>query len=195
MYAYFHGRLVSKKPAEVVIDVGGVAYRLFISLSTFEALPSEGAEATVHTHLKVSENAMTLYGFATVEERRIFLDLIEGVSQLGPRRALAILSSAPVHSLREIVDAGDTKRLRRIKGIGPKMADKIVFELKGKLPKDAGMTPEVASQKDDAIHALVSLGYLLREAETAVDRALDANANSDGELSAEDLVKRSLRHV
>jgi Holliday junction DNA helicase RuvA len=193
MYEYLKGTLAVKKPAFAVLDVGGVAYRLAISLATYEALPPEGRAATVYTFLKVGQDELSLYGFATEEERRIFSELVGVVDGLGPRRALAILSSAPVATLRQIVDAGDAARLRRIKGIGPKLADKIIFELKGKLPKDEGLAPEAASCKQDAVQALVSLGYGRAEAEGAVERVLAGVGGKS--VSAEELVRDSLRHV
>lgn len=191
MYDFFEGRLVSKKPSHVVVECGGVGYRLSISLTTYAELPAEGQRARVFAYLKVAEDDLALYGFAGEAERSIFAELVGTVSQLGPRRAMAILSSAPAGVLREIVDAGDAARLRQIKGIGPKMADKIVFELKGRLPKDEGTAPEDASKKGDAVHALVSLGYGRREAEAAVERV----AKADGALEPEDLVRRALRFV
>lgn len=193
MYEYFHGTLASKKPSQIVVDVGGVAYRLNVPISTYEALPGTGAEVRVYTYLKVGDDAMTLYGFASLEERRIFTELIDTISGLGPRKALAILSSTTIPEFRAAVDGGDAARLRRIKGIGARLADKIIFELKGKLPQDEGLTPELTSKKGDAIYALVSLGWGRKEAESAVERTLQEQ--SGDAISAEELVKHSLRHV
>lgn len=191
MFDSFEGRLAIKKPSHVVVDCGGVGYRLSVSLTTYAALPAEGQRVRLYAYLKVSDDDLALYGFSTEAERGIFTELVGTVSQLGPRRAMAILSSAPAATLREIVDAGDTARLRQIKGIGPKMADKIVFELKGRLPKDEGLAPEDASKKGDAVHALVSLGYDRREADAAVAKVI----KSDGALEPEELVRRALRFV
>lgn len=193
MYEYLDGVVASRKPTALVLEVHGVAYRLAVSLATLEALPKVGARARVWTWLKVAEDELSLYGFATVEERSVFLELVEGVDGLGPRRAMAILSGTAPAELRAAIEAGDAVRLRRVRGIGPKLADKIIFALKGKLPKDEGMAPEAASKRSDAVQALVQLGYVRAEAESAVERVLKAAGQDD--LAAEELVRRSLHHV
>jgi len=191
MYDFLRGRLAVRKPSYVVVEAGGVGYRVEIPLSTYEKLPRDG-EVRLFTWLKVSEDALRLYGFATEREREIFLRLVEGVQQLGPAKALAILSSASPEELIRAVEQGDVGFLRGIRGVGEKIANRLVVELRGKLPAESGAESAESSVVRDAVAALMALGYDRRQAEEAVRRA----RKDLGEAAAiEDLVKRSLAHV
>lgn len=191
MYDYLSGRLAARAPGMAVVDVNGVGYRVEIPLSTYEKLPREGA-VKLHTWLKVSDDDLRLYGFLTVREREIFLRLVDGVQQLGPAKALAILSHVSPEQLMKAVDGADVAFLKSIKGVGDKLAHRLVVELKGKLPAAAGTEGGGPSVMEETVRAMVSLGYERRPAEDAVRRAL----RELGEKAAvEDVLRRSLAHV
>ncbi len=191
MYDYLAGRIVVRKPSYAVIDVGGVGYRVEIPLSTYEKLPREGT-VKLHTWLRVTEDDHRLYGFATEPEREIFLRLVESVQQLGPAKAVTILSSVSAADLSRAIEEGDVATLKNIRGIGDKIANRLVVELRGKLPLPAGKDGEGASISRDAVAALVALGYERRKAEDAVRRA---QKDLGSGAAVEDVIKRSLSHV
>lgn len=191
MYDYLSGRIAVRKPTYAVIDAGGVGYRVEIPLSTYEKLPREGS-AKLYTYLKVTDDDLRLFGFATEREREIFLRLVEGVQQLGPSKAVAILSSVSAEELSRAIEEGDVAFLKNIKGVGEKIANRLVVELKGKLPAAAGKGEAAASLTKDAVTALQALGYDRRQAEEAVRRA---QRDLGGEAPVEDVIKRSLAHV
>ncbi len=192
MYDFLEGRIAVRKPGILVLDVNGVGYRLDISLSTYEAIPLSGT-ARVHTWLKVAESEMRLFGFASERERELFIRLTGSVSHLGPAKALSMISHAGVEGLIQAIENGDAACLKEIKGIGPKMANRLVVELKGKLPESvAGVAEEETSSSMDAIMALQNLGYDRREAQDAVRRAA-SRLPKDAPL--EDLVKQSLENA
>lgn len=191
MFDFLSGRIAARKPAYAVVDVNGVGYRVEITLSTFERLPREGG-VKLFTYLKVSDDDLRLYGFLTEREREVFLKLVEGVQQLGPAKAVAILSSVSPEELMRAIDEGDVNFLKRIKGVGEKIANRLVVELKGKLPPEAGIGSEAASKNDEAVRAMMSLGYDRKPAEDAVRRALKELGEKS---SVEDVIRRSLQHV
>ena len=191
MYDFLSGRIASRKPDHAVIDVGGVGYRVEIPLSTYEKLPREGI-VKLFTFLRVSDDDLRLYGFFTEHERELFLKLVAGVQQLGPAKAIAILSSVSPAALAKAIDDEDVAFLKNIKGIGEKIAHRLIIELKGKLPSAAGNDGGDSSTSKDAVSALVTLGYDRRQAEEAVRRALK---DLKGAASVEDVIKRSLTHV
>ena len=191
MYDFLSGRLAVRKPNYAVIDVGGVGYRVEIPLSTYEKLPREGS-VRLFTYLRVSEDAHRLYGFATERERELFLKLVESVQQLGPSKALAILSSTNPEALVRAIEEGDVPFLKNIKGIGEKIAHRLIVELRGKLPEAAGKGAEDSSLTKDGVGALVALGYDRRQAEEAVRRA---QKDLGPEAPVEEVIKRSLQHV
>ena len=170
MIAYIKGILTSKHPSEVVVETGGLGYRIFIPISTFERLPPPGNEILLHTYLHVREDALQLYGFLAAEEKDLFLTLTD-VSGIGPRLGLGILSGAKVSELRKAIESEDVTFLSRIPGLGKKTATKLVFELRGKLPSVDEPPPSPASALyDDALSALVNLGYRKTDAEAALGR-------------------------
>ena len=164
------GRLVSRHPPQVLVDVGGVAYELDVPMSTFYNLPATGESVTLHTHLLVREDAHTLYGFATLDERAAFRRLIR-ISGVGARTALAVLSGLSVSELAHAVTLQETGRLTKVPGIGRKTAERLLLELKGKLAEavpGASAAAEPDSASADILHALTGLGYSEREALGAI---------------------------
>ena len=159
------GKLAAKNPPQVVVDVGGVGYELDVPMSTFYSLPATGEALTLYTHVVVREDAHTLYGFGTLEERAAFRQLIR-ISGVGARTALSVLSGLSVADLSQAVSMQDAGRLTRIPGIGKKTAERLLLELKGKLADvTVSATLEHAS---DVLNALIALGYSDKEARSAI---------------------------
>ena len=192
MIAQVRGRLLRKEPQEVVVDVGGVGYRVVIPLSTFYRIGEPGEEVTLLTHTHVREDALGLFGFLTAVEQALFERLI-GVSGVGPKLAVGVLSGIEAPDLVAALRASDVVRLTRIPGVGKKTAERLVLELKDKVQglaateEAAGPSP-VSRAKEDLVSALVHLGYSRPEAEKGVDRAL-----KEGEGRFEDILRRTLR--
>lgn len=187
------GTLKDKTPTHAVVETGGLGFFLPMPLSSHDALPLPGASVTLHTHLAVKEDDLTLYGFATPEERTLFRKLIQ-VSGIGPKIAITALSGLSARDLRRAIVQGDTKRLSGISGIGKKMAERLVVELKDKF--DAGEVMEAGSAEPpprgnqrDAVLALVALGYKQQEASKLLAKVKDADRDS---LSVEELVRQAL---
>ena len=158
------GRLAGKHPPQLLVDVGGVAYEVDVPMSTFYALPATGETVSLFTQLIVREDAHTLYGFATLEERAAFRQLIR-ISGVGARTALAVLSGLSVADLASAVALQQPAPLVKIPGIGKKTAERLLLELKGKLVGGKEQAPEASS---DVLHALAALGYSDKEAAAAV---------------------------
>jgi Holliday junction DNA helicase RuvA len=190
------GRVARKAPQAVLLDVGGVGYQVTIPLSTFYALPAEGETAALEVSTQVREDAITLYGFATQREKRLFEQLI-AVSKIGPKLATAVLSGMPVDDLCAALAAGDVARLSTIPGVGAKTAERMALELRGKVAPggdEAGRAAAAPAAADagtlaaqDAVAALVNLGYRQKDAEKAVGRA-----GREGETALEALIRRAL---
>ncbi len=167
------GILVEKDTEGVVLDVGGVGYRASASLATLRALPSLGEECVIHTRMVVREDAMLLFGFAAREERMAF-DALTAVSKVGPKLALAVLSSMTPSEIAEAVARGDVLKLASVPGLGRKTAERLVLELKGKSLAVFGPEPAIAGDGGggpymEAREALTGLGYSLEEAEKALN--------------------------
>jgi holliday junction DNA helicase RuvA len=186
--ALVHGEVVVKRPDQVVVDVGGVGYRLAISAQTFADLPPTGKDVILHTHLIVRDDALQLYGFATEEERALFL-LLLGVQSVGPKMALGVLSGGPPRELTLALAAGDTSRFQAVPGIGKRTAERIVVELRDKVEDSpivaARLTPGEVTPRSLARDGLVELGFAPAEAEQML-------AAADGE-SVEELIGGALR--
>jgi Holliday junction DNA helicase RuvA len=174
------GRVDRCSPGQVVLDVAGVGYDVRIPLSTYYSLAGrDGGEVCLHIHTHVREDALLLYGFATLEERAAF-ELLIGISGVGPRTAMAILSGIGVPELRLAVSAQDRDRLQRIPGVGKKTAERLLLELRDKLGPEAASRATAAlgestaggAVRADAVSALVNLGYARDGASRAVDGAL-----------------------
>lgn len=164
------GTLLEKTPPVVCIDVGGVGYEIDVPMSTLYELPETGAQVSLHTHLAVREDAHTLYGFSTANERATFRTLIK-VSGIGARTALAILSGLSVDELVSAIAEQETARLMRVPGIGKKTAERLLLELRDKLGSHAtagtsGATPK--SAQSDILDALMALGYSASESQKAL---------------------------
>jgi holliday junction DNA helicase RuvA len=188
--ALVRGEVVLRRPDHVVLDAGGVGYRLSVSAESLSTIPAVGARATLHTHLIVRDDAMQLYGFATEEERDLFL-LLLGVQAVGPKVALAVLSSGGPRELVAALAAGDAARFQAVPGIGKRTAERIVVELRDKVVPDGDGPPDPirVSRGDDprglAREGLLELGYPPAEAEALL-------AAASGE-SAEALLAEALR--
>jgi Holliday junction DNA helicase RuvA len=189
------GRLARKSPQTVILDVCGVGYRVAIPLSTFYTLAGEGEEAVLEVSTQVREDAITLFGFSTARERELFEQLI-GVSKVGPKLALAVLSGMAVEELCAAIAAGNVARLATVPGIGVKTAERLVLELRGKVralaavpdtPAEPASGAARSSAAEDAVAALVNLGYRSKDAEKAVGRAA-----REGDGSLEALIRRAL---
>lgn len=193
MIAHLKGRILRKEPQEVVVDVGGVGYRVLIPLSSFYRLGEPGAEVSLLTHTHVREDALALFGFLTPGEQALFERLIS-VAGVGPKLAINILSGIDAPELVEALASSDVARLTRIPGVGRKTAERLVVELKDKMRvlapvAEARAATTAASPKEDLVSALVHLGYSRPEAERGADRAL----REDGSSRFEDLLRRTLR--
>lgn len=197
MISFLRGTVIEVLPMRLILEVGGIGYDLHIPLSTYDKLPPPGTLAKILTHLQVREDAHVLYGFATPEERDLFLLLVNNVSGIGPKLALAILNGAtPVH-FRGLVVAGDIAALSKIKGVGKKTAERVIVELRDKVGVSAawqaasaqqGLSPE-EQHVNDAVLALISLGYKQAEAHKAVRAVRDVQPRA----TVEDLVKEALK--
>ncbi len=194
MIARLRGNILESLPNRLVIDVNGVGYLVNVPLSTYDKLnPQVGDKVDIHTHLVVRETAHTLYGFATPEEKELFLLLIDRVSGIGPAIAMAVLSGMPVDHFKALVVNNEVAALSKIKGLGKKGVERIILELKDKI----GVTESwknasaegVSSAVSDTELALISLGYKQVEARKAVKAA----AESDKEAGSDDLLRSALR--
>ena len=175
MIAFLRGRLLSKSPNRAIVECGGVGYDATISVATFTSLPPEGAEARLHIYTHVREDQIALFGFAEPDEKRLFERLLT-ISGIGPKLAITVLSGIDAARLVTAIRAGDHATLTRIPGIGKKTADRVVLELKDKL-EDMAVAPSAASARygpagDDALSALVNLGYARPIAQRAIETAI-----------------------
>ena len=192
MIASVSGEVLVRRPDHVVIDTGGVGYRLAVSAETLKAVPARGKKATLHAHLVTRDDAIHLYGFASEEERDLFLSLTS-VNGVGPKVAIAILSGGTPRELLGAIAAGDAKRFQAVPGIGKRTAERVIVELREKVAGEleeadasaGGIQPE--SPRALARDGLVHLGYSLSEAEKLLDGV-------DGD-SAEILISSALRNA
>jgi Holliday junction DNA helicase RuvA len=197
MIAHLHGVLAVKTVERVVLDVHGVGYHVVVPLSTYYALPDLQEHVTLLTTMYVREDTMRLYGFATPEEQEVF-ELLIGVSSVGPRLALNMLSSLSAADLREAIAQAETRRLQAIPGVGRKTAERVVLELQDKmtaLTLTSSGQPRVLLTEDeqivrDVLSALLNLGYRQAEAEKAVRTA---RGNQGSSLTLEALLKDALQ--
>ena len=194
MIAHLQGRILEKHPNRLVVDVNGVGYDVFVPLSTFYGLGDPGSETALRIHTHVREEALVLYGFATLLEQELFERLI-GISGIGPKLALAVMSGIEPLDLVRAIERGDLARLTAIPGIGKKTSERIVLELKDRLPRAqaaavaiGGGEREAPSLRVDLLSALMNLGYHRPLAEKAVDWALKAVGPDAG-------FERTLKHA
>jgi Holliday junction DNA helicase RuvA len=190
MIAGLKGRLERKLEDAALVDVGGVIYRVNTSGVTLEEIGETVGDVRLYTHLYVREDQLTLYGFASTEELRLFETLI-GVTGVGPRLALAILSRVRPEALEAAINGENAELLATVPGVGRKTAARLILELRGKLVPAGGPTAAAPSQADtDVIQALRSLGYTAAEANSALSRI-----SRDAELSLEERVVAALREL
>ena len=185
------GTLLEKHPPLVLVDVGGVGYEIDAPMSTFYNLPAIGEKVALHTQLIVREDAHQLYGFATHDERNAFRQLLK-ISGVGPKLALTILSGMSVADLSHVVAAQEVGRLTRIPGIGKKTAERLLLELRDKLP-GAGAAPPAGAEhappaRNDVLDALLALGYNEREASWAVKQL-------PADLDVSDSIRQALKFL
>lgn len=191
MYYYIKGTLAKKTENYIVIDAGGVGYMINTSLTSITNAGDAGSDIIMYTYLHVREDVMDLYGFTTIEEKNMFLHLLS-VSGVGPKAALAVLSVTSPASFAVAVVTNDVKAITKAQGVGPKMAQRIILELKDKLKNEDldivagnGDGEMPTENKSEAISALVVLGYSAQEAQKVI-RVMDSS------LSVEDMIKRAL---
>ena len=199
MIASLTGRLAFKAPTYLVLDVHGVGYEVFIPLSTYYGLPnlSESISLSVHTHVR--EDAIQLFGFLTSQEKDAFV-LLTSVSGVGPKLALSVLSALPVSDLVSAIQSGDVEKLTTVPGIGNKSASRLVLELKDKVEKlylgiaSASEPPKQGEDAtfDDALSALVNLGYRPQDAKEALKQVKKSNADS---IVLKDMIRESLKEL
>jgi holliday junction DNA helicase RuvA len=193
MIAHLHGQILTKSPQQVVVDVGGVGYRVLIPVSTFYRLGDEGSRVSLLVHTHVREDTLALFGFLSPVEQALFERLID-VSGVGPKLAINILSGIEAPELVDALRGGDLPRLTRIPGVGKKTAERLILELKDKVAvlaraAEGPLTPPPAGPKEDLVSALTNLGYSRPEAEKGAERAL----GEDGSGRFEDLLRRALQ--
>ncbi|MGN0106844.1 MAG: Holliday junction branch migration protein RuvA [Hominilimicola sp.] len=191
MYYYIKGTLVQKGDNFIVVDVNGVGYMIYTSLTSLADAGETGKNITMYTYLHVREDVMDLFGFTTIEEKNMFMNLIS-VSGVGPKAALAILSVTTPAKFAVAVVTNDVKTITKASGVGPKMAQRVILELKDKLKteeleidtdEDIGEIP--SDNKNEAISALIVLGYSPSDAQKAVKEI-------DPELGVEEMIKKAL---
>jgi holliday junction DNA helicase RuvA len=195
MIALLRGSLLEKHPNQAIVDIGGVGYDVIIPVSTFTGLPDPGQEVRLRIHTHVREDALLLYGFLTQDEKAMFEKLI-GVSGIGPKLAVTILSGLAAADLINSIRRGEVDRLVRIPGIGKKTAERMVLELRDKLPtvagqEDAQPAAALSAIDQDVLSALLNLGCARPAAETAVRKAKAAGAVAE----FEPLFRRALELV
>jgi holliday junction DNA helicase RuvA len=200
MIALISGKIVYKGISHVIVDVQGVGYRIFIPLTTFYELPETGQTITLHVHTNVKQDAINLFGFYTVQERDLF-QLMISVSGIGPKMSMNILSGISAQELLRAISGGNVGKLVNIPGVGKKMAERLILELKEKVIKKMMLeeTPAADDQykaneiiMEDALSALVNLGYKSNVARDALDKVL---RSSEEELGMDQLLKKTLKNL
>lgn len=199
MIALINGKIVYKGISHVIVDVQGVGYRVFIPLTTFYELPEAGQTITLHVHTNVKQDAINLFGFYTVQERDLF-QLMISVSGIGPKMSMNILSGISAQELLRAISGGNVGKLVNIPGVGKKMAERLILELKEKVIKKMMMEKSPADDQnqiseiimEDALSALVNLGYKSNVARDALDKVL---RSSEEELGMDQLLKKTLKNL
>lgn len=185
MIGSLRGRLISKRPDNIIIETGGVGYQVMVPINLLSSLPDEGSEVFLHIYTLVREDSLQLYGFPSEEEKRVFTTLL-GVTGIGPKMALNILSGFTVKDFMKAIDTEDVALLCRVPGLGKKTAHRLILELREKL-----VTKQVKDRVyDDTLSALINLGYKKSEAIEALNRAYKV-----GCTRVEELLRESLRFL
>lgn len=200
MIAFLRGRVLEKHPNRLIVDVGGVGYDVAVPLSTFYTAGDAGDEVSLRVHTHVREDQLSLYGFATALELAAFERLI-GVSGIGPKLALSVLSGIEARELIGAIQRGDVARLTRIPGVGKKTAERVVVELRDRLPKalESVGAPAAAPEdalRDDLISALVNLGYHRQAIDKVLDKVIDGHDVAKAAPSAlQDALRSALKEL
>jgi Holliday junction DNA helicase RuvA len=192
MIASIKGIVLSKKPEGVIVDVNGIGYHVSIPLSSLENIPEKGATVFLHTYTHVREDTLQLFGFLSEEEKKIFTALL-GINGIGPKLGLAVLSGMPVQRFVEAVNSDNVSLLSTIPGLGAKTSARLVLELKGKLPSlHIGEThySRERTAAEDAVSALVNLGYKKQLAEKAVETSV-----KNGVTTIEVIIREALKYL
>ena len=192
MIEHVRGVLQYKSPTFIVIETGGIGYKINLPLASYEFLPAEGDEIKINTYLHYREDGLSLYGFLSQEERDFFLLLIS-ISKIGPKSALRMLSSISPSEFKKAIRRGDITTLTDIPGIGKKTAQRLILELKEKIAEEEEIM-EVGDKElaKDTLSALLSLGYTRNEARRAIRKAIDS---SKEELDLASLIKEALKYI
>jgi Holliday junction DNA helicase RuvA len=203
MIAWLHGVLIEKHPNQAIVDVAGVGYDVSIPVSTYSQLPEAGSEVRLRIHTHVREDALALFGFASQNEKALFERLIS-VSGIGPKMAMAVLSGIPALDLIENIRRGEVDRLVRIPGVGKKTAERMVLELRDKMPAPSGEQPaetgglpagSLTAIEQDVLSALLNLGCARPAAESAVRKARTGATPEGSPPEFEPLFRRALELV
>lgn len=186
MIGSIRGTIISKKPGAVIVETAGVGYSLSVPLNALSDIPDVGGPVFLHVHTHVREDAIQLFGFTSDDQRRAFVTLL-GISGIGPKVAMNIISGIKYDEFLRAVETEDIELLTRIPGLGKKTANRIVLELRGKLPKDASIADRLF---EDSLSALVNLGYKKSDAVTAIDKTRKKGVND-----IEALIRESLKYL
>lgn len=193
MIGHLTGKIISKKPTQIIIDVNGVGYLVNITLTTFDRLSNESDKVSLHTYLNVREDTLDLYGFLSLSEKEMF-ELLISINGVGPKLAQGILSGIQIDELKEALRSGNLSRIVAIPGVGKKTGERLIIELREKVDKvsdemgGTGLPSASFSVKGDAVAALTGLGYNQKSAERIIRGILETQPD----LSIEDLIKEAL---
>ena len=194
MIEFVSGIIIEKKADYLVLEANGIGYKIFISLNSFNSLPDLGTQFKINTFFHITENSQCLYGFNDIVEKELFLMLI-GVSGIGPRTGISLLSAVKPLDFKQRIIAGEVKMLTSLPGIGPKTAKRIIIELKDKFVKDGieelPLEDNEMQNNTDAFYALLSLGYKSNNIKSTINDILKVNPN----ISTEKLIKESLKKI
>lgn len=193
MIAFIRGKLIQSSPSRIIVETNGVGYEILIALSTASELPQTGSEVLIHTNLIVREDSQTLYGFLNLEDKDLF-NLLLNVNGIGPKTALNVIGFFSFENLAEAIHAKDIVTLAKVPGIGKKSAERLIVELKDKLPSFGGAKSfQIAVPKmDDALSALINLGFTPSASQKALKKTTDLHGE-DIELT--ELITLSLKHI
>lgn len=195
MIAFLKGQLIESYPTHLIMEVNGIGYLVQVPMTTFETLPLPPAEIKLLTILQVREDAHTLFGFATAEEKDLFKLLVDYVDGIGPKMALSVLSGMPVSQFRQAILNSDSVALSRIKGVGKKTAERIVLELRDRMgvsevwQTQKQATTPIERNRNDAVMALITLGYKQVDSQKAVTTVQTQNPA----LSTEEMIRAALK--
>lgn len=194
MIGYITGKIISKKPTQSLIDVNGLGYLVNTSINTFDKICDVGEQISLYTFLSVKEDSLTLYGFYTISEKELF-EILISINGVGPKLAQGILSGISSAEFKDAISNSNVSRLVAIPGVGKKTAERMLIELRDKIDKvsesDSKLSSETFTIKDDAVAALIGLGYNQKTADKIIRSLLEENPT----LTIEDLIKESLKNL